>query len=93
MNLPDFLIVLNRLFRMKQQSEQRAFQGTDGTVADILSNEERIFSNYAQSLMRREDFKIAVELFGFREEDLPLEHSSASLAIIKQAIEGKTRLS
>ena len=73
----DLLVVLSRLLKLRvrqDQTEQAAPQ---------------FFSQFSRSLMRREEFKLAVEIFGYRDVDLPPAHSPASIQTLKSALEGR----
>jgi hypothetical protein len=73
----DFLIVLNRLYRLKEASKSTPGFST-----------EKLFSNYSQCLLRKEEFKVAIEVFGYREEDLNPLFSPNTVMTIRSALEG-----
>lgn len=77
MSTSDFLIVLNRLYRLKQASKAANGFGT-----------EKLFSNYNQCLLRKEEFKVAIEVFGYREEDLNPLFSPNTIQTVRSALEG-----
>ena len=69
--------MLNRLYRLKETSKATAGFTTD-----------KLFSNYSQSLLRKEEFKVAIEVFGYREEDLNPLFSAVTVQTIRTALEG-----
>jgi len=104
-NVQDFLIVLNRLLKLKLVKEQSkllesqsitAAHGLNKQIPSQLSidkhedvfSEEFLYCHYLQSLLKREEFKIAIELFGYRQEEISPEVSQQSLAILRHALEG-----
>jgi hypothetical protein len=74
---PDLLVVLNRLLKLKLRQDQ------------VDPPQTQYFSQFTRSLMRREEFKLAVEIFGYRDVDLPPAYAPASIQTLKQALEGR----
>jgi hypothetical protein len=104
-NVQDFLIVLNRLLKLKLVKEQSKLSDSQSITAahglnkqypnqqssdkpEDLFSEEFLYSHYLQSLLKREEFKIAIELFGYRQEEITPEISQQSLSILRHALEG-----
>ena len=79
----DLLVVLNRLLKLRVRNDQR--QMSDEPV-------NHLFSHFSQSSMRREEFKLAIEIFGYRDVDLPLAYSNQSIQSLRQALEGRGQL-
>lgn len=69
--------MLNRLYRLKEASKASSGFATD-----------KLFTNYTQSLLRKEEFKVAIEVFGYREEDLNPLFSNTTIQSIRTALEG-----
>ena len=78
--MPDFLIVLNRLFRLKEKVEEEQL---------ARSASDHIFFNYNNSMLRKEEFRTAIEVFGYREEDLSPLFSNLTVQTIRLALEGR----
>lgn len=74
---PDLMVVLNRLLKLKLRQDQADPQPV------------QLFSQFSRSLMRREEFKLAVEIFGYRDIDLPPSYSPASIQTLRAALEGR----
>lgn len=72
----DLLVVLNRLLKLRIRQDQ-----TEGPPSQF-------FAQFTKSLMRREEFKLAVEIFGYRDVDLPPAYSATSLQTLRTALEG-----
>lgn len=84
-NKMDLLVVLNRLLKLRIRKDQ-AEQSIPETSLKI-----QLFSHFTHSSMRREEFKLAVEIFGYRDVDLPPGYSNTSLQTLKTALEGRGR--
>lgn len=102
-NSQDFLIVLTRLLKLKLAREQKSSTSQSALGAperEVLKDynlfdgqnsefyEDFLYCHYLQSLIKREEFKIAVELFGYRQEELNPAISTQSLSILRTALEG-----
>jgi hypothetical protein len=83
----DFLVVLNRLCRLRE-SNQSQLGGGLGTPGDeSMQPEDKAYLHYNQSLLRREEFKVAYELFGAKEETEDTDFTAASLMTLRLASE------
>lgn len=71
--MTDFIQVLTRLYRLSAAQNQSQSQ---------LSQP----SAYSASRMKREEFKVAIELFGYREDELSPVYSAQTLSTIKSAL-------
>ncbi len=77
---PDLFVVLNRLLKLRA-SQDRSH--------DSESQRSQYFAHFTRSCMRREEFKLAVDIFGYRDVDLPPVYAQASLQTLKTALEGR----
>lgn len=87
----DFLVVLSRLYKIRQRKEaqeEAQAQSEDDQQYDQKSL-MKLFVHFSQSLMRREEFKLAVELFGYRDMELPPEFSQATIQTLRSSLEGR----
>lgn len=100
-NTKGFLIVLNRLLKLKLAKEEKRNESSAGMAAQaneqftgqtnsdgMVFLEEYLYCHYLQSLLKREEFKIAVELFGYRQEEITPDISQQSLGVLRLALEG-----
>lgn len=87
----DFLVVLKRLYKIRARQEEATSLSRDHQYKNDFEDqdEKQLFSHFYQSLMRREEFKLAVELFGYRDIELPPAFSSATIQTLKLALEGR----
>lgn len=100
-NTKDFLIVLNRLLKLKLAKEEKRNESTamaaqtndmhhgQSNLEGSTFFEEYLYCHYLQSLLKREEFKIAVELFGYRQEEITADISEQSLGALRLALEGR----
>lgn len=101
-NTKDFLIVLNRLLKLKIAKEEKRNESSGAMAAQTNDMhqgqahqdgstffEEYLYCHYLQSLLKREEFKIAVELFGYRQEEITPDISQQSLGVLRLALEGR----
>lgn len=80
-NQADLLLVLTRLYRLRLQNQEEE--------DEEISTGNRLFQCYQQSLMRREEFKTAIELFGYRDEDVAEDFTESSISALKFSCQGK----
>ena len=87
----DFLVVLSRLYKIKQRKEAQ-----DEIQAHNDDNQQyeqrsfmRLFVHFSQSLMRREEFKLAIDLFGYRDIELPEEFSITTIQTLRSSLDGR----
>lgn len=87
----DFLVVLTRLYKIKQRKEsQESLQGKSQDRADHYERSLlKLFVHFSQSLMRREEFKLAVELFGYRDVEVPADFSQATIQTLRTGLDGR----
>lgn len=80
----DFLVVLNRLYKIRARQDHNKNQ-PDAEDYEV----HKLFDHFSQSLMRREEFKLAIEIFGYRDIELPPAFSNTTINTLKLSLEGR----
>jgi acetolactate synthase small subunit len=87
----DFMVVMSRLYKIKQRKEaqeEMQVQNDDSRQHDQRSL-MRLFVHFSQSLMRREEFKLAIDMFGYRDIELPPEFSNTTIQTLRSSLDGR----